>query len=366
MEFKIDKDIFQKMLTIASRFTAGRISTSPILQGVYLVTHSSGIQLTSTNLNTFFITNIKTNKIPEFTAILDAKKILEFLTFLLPGDITVSVDEKKATVKKGKTRGNFPIITGDEFPLPPEMEDVDEIKIDANQFKQYMNLVLFSTSTDESRPVLTSVKLVPSDSDIVFVSTDGFRLSLIRTKQMKSLPASLIPGPFLKEVLRYVTDKGDVTFGYSKKENLIRLAFGDYVFYSRLIDGDFPPYDRVIPAESKTLITADKDDMIKNIKLISVFARDFSHVVVVEVTKEGIAFRPKKEGNAENRSFQECEVSGEDQTIAFNYRYVLDYLQQVPGKQVTIEILRPDAPAVFRTDETEEFMHIIMPIRIQE
>lgn len=365
MTITIDKDIFTEKITIASRFTSNKVSSVATLQGILIKGEKDQVSFYSTNLNTYFYTSISSQVSEPFQIIIEPKKILEFLSFLPSGDITLDIKERQMTIKMKKSKGNFPYMTGSDFPFPPEVKGTQE-KIDSKVFLSELPLVLFSASNDESRPVLTGINFVNSDSDMLIVATDGFRLSILKNKKLGDFPSMIVPADFLQEVVRYMKDEKEVTFSYSAEERMVYFAVGSNHFYSRLIEGDYPPFERVIPPETKTTVTLDRIELQRSIKLVSVFARDFSNVIVCECKKDGITLRPKKEGNEENHAFLEGEFEGEEQTIAFNFKFVLDFLNNVEGKQIILEILRPDAPAVFKTETNAAFMHIIMPIRIQE
>ncbi len=365
MKINVTKDQLQEKVNLAARFISHKLSSVVSLQGILLKSEANKLHLYSTDLTSYIHTTLPIESSESFQVILEPKKILEFLQFLNPGKIEIEIKEKQVTITQDKTKGNFPLIAAGDFPLPPEMKEKAQ-KLEAKFFKKYLPLILFATSTDETRPALTGVSFITSDEELVMVATDGFRLSLVKTKGEIDFPSMLVPGEFLSEILRFIKDEKEVFFTYSREEKMIQFTVGGTAFYSRLIEGEFPPYERVLPAESKTIITLDTDEFQRNIKLISVFARDYSNVVVCEFKKDGLYVRPKKESNEDNSAFQEIQMTGEEQRIAFNYRFVLDLLNTIDSKSIRIEILRSDAPIVFRTEKGEQFLHIIMPVRIQE
>jgi DNA polymerase-3 subunit beta len=284
---------------------------------------------------------------------------------LQPGTITFEVKEKQITITQNKTKGNFPLLAADEFPLPPELTEEPQ-KLEADFLSKNLPLVLFTASADEARPVLTGINFVVSDEELLMVATDGFRLSLLKEKRKGDISSMIIPADFLEEIMRNVGSAKELLFSYSQREKIVRFKVGDNAFYSRLIEGEFPAYERVMPAEKKTTVVLDKADFLRNIKLISVFARDFSNVIVCEFKKGEMTMRPKKEGNEENTTVQEIDFEGEEQKVAFNFKYLLDFLNHVDSKKITIEILRSDAPIVFKLEKNASFIHIIMPVRITE
>ena len=140
----------------------------------------------------------------------------------------------------------------------------------------------------------------------------------------------------------------------------------NHTLYSRLIDGDFPPYERVIPVDKKTTIIVNREEMQKKVKLASVFARDFSNIVIIKTGQKEIEITPKTSDGRSNVVYLDAEIEGAEQRIAFNYKFLLDFLNNIKSEKITIELLRSDSPAVFRSEKQPDFIHIIMPVRISE
>lgn len=365
MKFTIDKDQFSEHLTIASRFTSVKIASVSNIQGVMMKSENDTLYFYSSNLTTFYRATVPMPGIEEFQIVIEPKKMLEFLAFLPSGELEVNVNKSTLTLQMKKTKGNFPLIIADDFPFPPAFPRKAE-PMNTEVLAKELPLVLFSASSDDTRPVLTGINFHNADAELLLVSTDGFRLSVLKDKKIGEFPSMNVPADFLQEVLRYMKESKKVLFNYAEEEKMVCFEVDHHAFYSRLIEGDYPPFERVIPTEVKGTITADRAELQRNIKLIAVFAREFSNVCVCEVSKEGLTIRPKKEGNAENTAFMEIDYDGEPMTIAFNFKFVLDVLAQIGSKNVKIELLRPEAPAVFKSESNSGFMHVIMPIRIQE
>lgn len=364
MKINVSREQLLEKFILASHFTSNKLSSLTTLQGILLKGEENKIHLYSTDLSSYLHTTLQTVVGKPFQIIIEPKKIVEFLQFLNPGKVEIEIKDKQISIDQGKTKGNFPLIISNEFPLPPKIKEKGQ-KLDVSFLKKYLPLVLFATSNDDTRPPLTGVNFISSDEELIIVATDGFRLSLVRTKKEINIPTMLVPNEFISELLRLIKDEKEVEFSYLKEEKMISVLAEETEFFSRLIEGEFPPYERVIPTENKTSVVVDKEEFLRNIKLISVFARDFSNVVVCEFKKDGLYIRPKKDNNEENSAFQEAEVKGEEQKVAFNYKFILDLLNNLDVKTIKIEILRSDAPIVFKS-ENNNFLHIIMPVRIQE
>ena len=140
---------------------------------------------------------------------------------------------------------------------------------------------------------------------------------------------------------------------------------GEDRFFTRMVDGEFPPFEKVVPAEKKTTVTVDREEFLTKIKLVSIFARESSNIVICEFSKRGLIMRPKTEGAGNNSTQLDIELEGEEQSVAFNYRFIQEFLNTADEKKITVEVLRPDAPVVFKMGSRKDYLHIIMPVRIQ-
>jgi len=363
----IKKDDFLKKITLASRFTSTRFSTNVLLSGVFLKKEKHLLHFYATNLNYYYHSFIKVGDGEDFEVVLEPKKIIDFLSFFSANQVDFVVEKTKVIISYEKNRGEFPLYPKEDFPLPPKIEEKEQ-KIKASFLKESFPLVLFSCSNDESRPVLTGVNLSTDEENLVLVGTDGFRLSLLKTKKEADFPNVIIDSGFLNEVLYFIDKEEEVGFSYSEKEKTLYFQIEDNDLYSRIIEGDYPPYEKVIPAqEGKTKVFVDKESFLRNLKLINVFTRDFSNIVIFDIKKDGVYLRPKtEEEKNNNQAFLEAQVKGEEVKVAFNHKFLLDFLNHFKQKEVGFEVLRPDAPVVFKDPKNDNFLHIIMPVRIQE
>jgi len=365
MQITTSKETLLQAINKANRFTSSRIGATAGLQGVLFQNNKGKLHIYSTNLSTFFHTIIESQEQEEVKFLLDPRKIIEFISLLNDGNIVLLLEKDKIFISQNKTKGTFPFLSHSDFPTPPLVEKKGQ-EIDIKKFEELVSLVLFSASRDLSRPVLSGINFVEKEGEMDIVSTDGFRLSLFHIKNELNMKSMLIPAEFLLELIRNIKGKKTIMIKNLDKEKMVYFKVENDEYYTRLIEGDFPPYERVIPIEKKTTIIVDKNDLVRNVKLISVFARDFSSIVVCQFRKGELALSPKVEGGVENSATQEIEFEGEEMKVAFNFKFLLEFLNTTNEDKIIIELLRSDAPVVLKVPKEKEYLHIIMPVRIQE
>lgn len=365
MTINIQKELLLEKLNLASRFISSKISSISNLQGICLKGEKNFLNICATNLSQYYLSKIKIDNEKDFLIVIEPKKIIEFLSLLPTGKIELKIQEEKIVLTQKNIKGEFLILKEKDFPFPPEIKEKKQT-IKTDFFKKNLPLVLFCASSDETRPVLTGVNFVVEDENIIIVSTDGFRLSMMKIKKDINLPSIIIPAKFLNDILFFLKNEEEVNFYYSNEEKMIVFETNENRFFSRLIEGEFPPFEKVIPSQINTTIIANKEEFLRNIKLVSVFSREFSNIVVLKTKNNNLIFQPKIDNQEKEVAIQEVKTKGEEIKIAFNFKFLLDFLSRLSSEEIIIELVRPDAPAVFKPSNEENFLHIIMPVRIQE
>ncbi len=360
----IDRDVFVETLTLATKFCSTRSLATQALQGVCLKLEKDSLGVFATNLNTYFHTKLTIKTDVQQQLVVDPRKVIEFLNLLQPGEVELEAQTNKLVCKQGRAKGAFEVVDAQDFPaLPNILVDGREIQIEA--VEQVIPFVAFAASKDETRPALTAIKFEQKDAKQALVSTDGFRLSLAQLDKQLISEEALVPADFLQEVLRSSKNDQTLKLALSQEEKTLKITAGKKEFYTRLISEQFPLYEKVIPSANVTKVTVSTQELARAVKLVSIFARDTSNIIVVGVEKDTLNVQPKQDQASEAGTSIEASVVGEQMKLAFNYKFLLDYLQHIQSKQVIMELLRPDAPVVFRQEGVENQLHIIMPVRIQ-
>lgn len=365
MKINLSKTLFQEKLIRASRFTLTKLSSSSFLHGGLFKFHSNCFEIITTNLNDFFHTQLKIEKTEKHACVVDVKKISEFLSFLSSDQITLEIKESVCLIGSDKTTGSFQIMSPHDFPEIPSLEG-KKYPIPVDFFEKTLPLVLFSASSDEARPILTGVNFSIRDGKKYIAATDGFRLSLFIKTEKDLFPEITISSQVLSEINRSKSKTGEIVMVCSEKEKVVSFSQGSDTVYSRIVDGEFPPYEKVIPTGYETKIMVDREEFLRNIKLSSVFARDFSHIILLDIKKDGILITPRAKEELGTLIHQNAEIEGKEQRIAFNYKFVLDFLSTAKSEKIIFEMTEKSAPSVFRIPKENDFLHIIMPVRTDE
>jgi len=270
------------------------------------------------------------------------------------------------TIESGKFKATVNGISAAEFPAIPLSSDKG-ISFPKEAFLTSAQ-ILFASAVDEGRPVLTGILTDVSDGRLDFVATDGFRLA----HRSLSLPKgkmqfrSLIPRRTFEELLRILSEEQveEVNIATSQNQNQVVFSLGSTIVSSRLIEGQFPAWGKIIPQKIVARALVEKDELLKGVKLAAIFAKNETNVVVL-TTKKGLLklqSHAKEVGSQENEV--EGEVEGEELQIAFNTKFLLDAISNAPSQQVMIEFSGSLSAALIKPIGVEGLEYIVMPVRL--
>jgi DNA polymerase-3 subunit beta len=177
-----------------------------------------------------------------------------------------------------------------DFPLVPHELSESNIEIPSDDLTKILTSVLFSVSADETRPVLTGVLIIFNGSEVSFVATDGFRLSQKKTaiQGLKEERRLILPKNSLSEIVRLAGESEKVVVSFKKDENQVLLGVNNSVLATRIIEGEFPDFERIIPKDPTIKISVDKEDLLRSVKLASIFARDSGNVLKLFVSQDSL------------------------------------------------------------------------------
>lgn len=343
-------------------------SQIPILSSVLLEVTASEFILSSTDLE-FGVRVVIPAKIEKSGGVLvPGRQFVEILSSLTREKARLYQEKDQLVLTSGSGSFKFQALPKDEFPRLFEEKGEKVGEFTQSLFQNIFSKLIFAVSQDESRPHLTGVYVVKKEGCVDYVATDGYRLSLKRVRDASVVgegSEGLILSPRL--IGEGLGLKGGKTSLYVyKKGNQAILESGGALLVGRLIEGAYPDYEKVIPKELKTSIKLDREEFLRLLKVTSVFARENANVINCNITLGALRLQVESSSLGEAESKIDGQQVGDDNHIAFNVKFLLDFLRSVNGKTVTLQINSPFEPALLTTDDDPEFFHVIMPVRVQE
>ena len=353
MKIEINKQILESILINLQSFLEKKDATQ-ITSHILFTTKDNQATIKATDLEIGLkITTNKITIIEEGNFTVNGKKLLNIIKILKDEKITLETISDILIIKQKHSRFKLPTFEPTAYPSFPTIEDNNQVSI--NSSKLIQNLKKISPAIDNNNPKfeLNGAYINIQEDSIDLVGTDTRRLAIssITSQNQKEL-SIIVPKKAILEIQKLFLD--DVKI-YINETNLI-ISNQNYLFYTRLINGKYPDYQRIIPKNTKQKLTLNKKDMINSIKMITTISQE----IKIVFTQNSIIFNSLSSDNIEAKT--QLEVSNnidEDFQLAFNSKYLLDFLSQINSEEFQIKFNEPSLPFLV---EDKEFITIIMPI----
>lgn len=366
MKVTLLSENLQKKLTLANHAISPR-NQLPILSSVLLETRDGKLFISSTDLEIGIITSLPAQIEEEGSVAVPAKLFLELVNSLPQDKMILQTQDGSLQISSKKTKTLLQTSPKEEFPTLFEEKGELLLTFDKGKMKGIFGKIVFSSSPEATRPALSGVLIKKTEKGIVVVATDGYRLSLdeVTSGKAEGLEKGvIIPSRIIKEAVA-LSESGLVNIYMSEKNNQLIFEEDETVVVGRVIDAQFPDYEKVIPTDVATKAYFDKEELLKAVKICSIFARETANIITFSLQKERIVVRAKTPSLGENTVEVDATLTGEENEIAFNVRYILDALANIPDSQLSFEMTGPLNPGVFRLEGDSAYLHLIMPIRTQ-
>lgn len=353
-------------LQMAAR-SVGVHASLPVLENILLSAENKKLKIAATNLEIGVIKFINVEGLEDGQITVSAKTLLELVAGLKQIKLEFESDSNILKLKAGKLKASINGVSASEFPVIPLSEKGVDFK---KEILLGCSQILFAAAVDEGRPILTGVFTSINSGKMDFVATDGFRLAhrQVNLKEAKSDLKVVIPKRTFEEVLRIMDedleDLDMITISPSPDQNQVVFKIGEVIVSSRLIEGNFPSWEKFIPQKFSTRALVDKEDLVKALKLASIFARSGSNIVTLKLedNKINLESQAKEMGSQQNEV--EAQVEGEALEIAFNPKFLLDAVSAVTSSQMMMEFSGSLSPTLIKPIGIEGIEYIVMPVRI--
>lgn len=353
---------------IVSHGVSGR-STQPVQNNIYLESTSDGLKLVATDLEFISLeATIGASVADEGAVTIPARLLTDVIGSLAGEEVTLAADEQSTlTVKTSRSSFRIRGMSAADFEMLPPLDSPIEFELTQRDVASILSQTVFATSRDETRPILTGALFNINSGGLEVVATDTYRLALRRmtTEIPIDEPRSaIISQRALNEVLRIVDAESEEPVRLSLSDSQVTFGIGHVTVGSRLIEGQFPNYEKVLPDASDRRVTVDNHQFTESLRRMLIVAREDANRVVLR-GHEGmltITAESQEVGHAEEQ--MPATLEGDDPEIAFNARYLLDALQSITQEQVVLEMSQPLAPGTLKPLDSDDYLYVIMPMQI--
>ncbi|MCG7314512.1 DNA polymerase III subunit beta [Priestia flexa] len=376
MKFKIQKDYLVQSVQDVMKAVSSR-TTIPILTGIKIVTTEEGVTLTGSDsdisIESFIPKEEDGKEIVEIektgSVVLPARFFSEIVKKLPKEVVELDVQNLFLTIiRSGKAEFNLNGLDAEEYPHLPQIEENNVFRIPTDLLKNMIRQTVFAVSTSETRPILTGVNWKVEGKALTCIATDSHRLALRKANIQSENDVSynvVIPGKSLNEFSKILDDSNELV-DIVMTENQVLFKTKHLLFFSRLLDGNYPDTSRLIPADSKTDVVLNVKEFLQSIDRASLLAREGrNNVVKLSTLPDGIIeiSSNSPEIGKVIEEVQSESIVGEDLKISFSAKYMLDALKALEGTDIKINFTGAMRPFVIRTLENDSMLQLILPVR---
>jgi DNA polymerase III subunit beta len=363
MYFDIERDLFFEGLSKTVPITEKR-STLPILSHILLKASDSKLVLTATDLEVGLQMIYNCNIKQEGVVTIPAKKIHEIIRELPTGNLEVELQEnRRIKITSGESVFELAGMDGSEYPAWPAVEEVETAAIKSEDLVYMIDKTLFASSNDDSRFNLNGVLFEKNEDNTRLVATDGHRLALMNAEV--SLPIEtkiLLPKKSLGELKRLLENvKEEVLVGFEPKNMILKTD--KFLMTLRLIDGDYPDYRKVLPAEGEKIVKASRAKLLQALRRVAILTADRNKGINLLVSQNKIEVTSTHPDLGTAKDSIEAEYNSDEFTVIVNVTYMIEALGVIDSETVSLQFLQEGAPILIRPEPGKSYFNLVMPMR---
>lgn len=368
MKFMATKDNLLNGINIVQKAISSK-NTIPVLSGIYLKAEDNKLTFAATDLELGIECKVPVQVIEEGEVVLPAKYLGDLVRRLPDTNLLFEYLPETVSVKitYGQAETNIMGWKGEEFPTIPQLKDDYSLTINPLVFKSMIKQTVFCANIDDVRPIFTGALMEVTGNDVLLVATDSHRLAYKKGKVNNLIQEdfkAIIPVKSLNEISRIIKDDPEDVLNIRCNHNQICFENSELRLISRLIDGMFPNYNQVIPASYNTLLKVKRKALQESIERANLFIteKDGTSVIKFHIGGNNINIVSKSDYGMVDENVQVYQ-EGEDLSITFNAKYLIDALKNMDFEDIDITLGGPLSPAVFRPLNDENFLYLLLPLR---
>jgi DNA polymerase-3 subunit beta len=365
MKLEINKEKISQAINKSEKIST-KNSTLPVLECVLLDFDGENLNLKSTNLDISLSVSVRVKGDKENKVLVPAATLNSFLSNLPKNDsvVTFETEGNNLHITSESTDTTINTQPVDDFPVMSDEGSGKEFKINSTELLKGLNSVWYSTATSSIKPELSSVYLYADDGDLIFVATDSFRLAEYKlpVKDIGEFESVLIPYKNVVEIIRIFEDLDEEITLYFKDDQII-IQSENIKVVSRVVEGNFPDYNQIIPKETKTEMDVLKEDLSQGLKLSNIFSDNFNQVVFSIMPEDKIFEITSNSNNVgETKNIIKAKSEGENLKISFNSKYITDCFQSIKSDGLHMKFNGLDKPMIIQGSNEKNFLYLVMPM----
>ena len=366
MNIKIDRELLLTPLGNVSGIVEKRHAL-PILSNLLIESEQGTLRFTATDLEVQISTYIKTELPEDFQITISAQKLFD-ITRALPekSKIDIQIDDNKVTVKAKKSRFNLQTLPAKDYPvMKKEENEIVDLKLTQKEFKSLLKQVDFAMAQQDIRYYLNGLLIEIKDKNINIVGTDGHRLSFTSsTINTTNTPTQVIvPRKTIIELVKLLNDTEDpLEISFSKSQ--VGFKFSDINLITKIIDGKFPDYSRVIPEGHKNSFNINRSLLLESMLRASILSNDKYRGIRMVVEGNNLKLVSNNSEHEEAEEELEIDYKGDKIDIGFNVTYLIDVLTNIQSDQLTIAFNDSSSSCLVTIPNNEKYKYVVMPMRI--
>lgn len=370
MKFIVSSSALLKQLSAIN----GVVTTNPvvpILENFLFEIKDSMLTITASDLQTSMITEIHVEAKEDGNIAVPARILIDTLKNLPEQPVTFSIDHDTYAVEISSDNGRYRLAgeNATDFPKIPTVSNPTSVDMSTEVLASAISNTIFATSSDELRPAMTGVFINLSDTNTTFVATDGHRLVRYRRVDIASgSPASLIIPRKALNLLKSTLPSENISVSVEFNQSNAYFKFGQIKMICRLIDERFPDYENVIPADNPNIMTIDRQDLLSSLRRIAIYANKTTHQVRLKLTGSELMISAEDlDFSNEANERLSCEHDGEDIEIGFNAKFLVEMLNNLSCKEVSLKFSAPNRAGLIlpaEQEENEDILMLVMPVML--
>jgi DNA polymerase III subunit beta len=380
VKFRCERDSLVDVLTTAGRAVSSRTATSLALGGLRLETNGNHLAVVGTDLDLTVHASTEAIGIDDGVCVAPAKLLADITRSLEPGAVTIESEADKVEIGAARSRFSLRTFPVDDFPSLPEPAPPATF-LPAASLAGALRQVVRAASNDDARPLLTGVLIAAEGSGIRLVATDSYRLAMRDIDGSDALSGDaqiLVPARALSELQKLSalgssgkedgSSKGEgdggSTIGVAISDHEVTFTAGEVRVSTRLLDGTYPDYRQLIPADYPNRLHVGKDSLLDALRRVRLLVRDNTTPVRLSMRAGGVDLTVVSQEVGDASETVDADFEGSDLTIAFNPTYLIDGVEAVSGDEVVLETVDATKPATVRAAEEANFRYLLMPVRV--